>query len=154
MRSLSRTLHQDGYSVYQVEVWKDHMEGRFIFSKDAQDWSVMNNSEGTHNTPAVEAGTDTIKERVAKTDGRPRDERLRMLIEIAAEGVSVTTMPVSTSERITIALAVNEFDALPKPYTSITDAWMRLDTSQRAIVADHNVTFSGSEWQKKPPLYG
>ncbi len=60
---------------------------------------------------------------------------------------------LSTSEFITVCLAVGAIERLPKPYSSIDDAWDRLNKSQREIVADMNATFQSAGWQSRRVYY-
>ena len=48
----------------------------------------------------------------------------------------------SVSEVVTVALATDQLDRLPRPYTSLDSAWARLNERQRAIVRRYRPGFS------------
>lgn len=50
----------------------------------------------------------------------------------------------STSEVITVALALDRPERLPTPYTTEQAAWQRLNVRQQAIVRRHRPSFSFS----------
>lgn len=56
------------------------------------------------------------------------------------------TIGASTSQLCAIFLATGRFESLPAPYTTVVDAWDRLDSVQRNVVRKFNPTFRDKKW--------
>ena len=80
-------------------------------------------------------------------------DKLEHLIEAANRGEPVARMSASTSQRLAVALATGQLQALEPPYRTPTLAWDRLSAKQRDIVARHNPYFADDDFAYRPVLY-